>query len=286
MNARFIILIVIAVVIAGVTAMGVRSKLGSGETAGTRILVATGTIPAGTFVRAGKDFTWAEWPAKNINPSYMVEGSGRTAEEFNGAVARRAIVAGEPITGAVLVKSNEGGFLSAVLSPGTRAVSIAVNATSGNAGFIFPGDRVDLLVTHNIPAKGMDGNAEKALATETFVENVRVLAIDQMLDNPENKAILAKTVTLEVTPKQAEMINVAGAIGKISLTLRSLANDADTTAKAGEEGTSKPTITEGPRFTRDSDVSKLLNPRGNVNSRVNVFRGDETEELEFNQGAP
>lgn len=112
-------------------------------------------------------------------------------------VARRAIQKGEPILKTVLVKSNEGGFMSAVLEPGKRAVSIAVDSTSGNAGFIFPGDKVDLILTHSVTNQSV-----QTRASETFVEDVRVLAVDQMLDNPENKAVLAKTVTLEVTPNR------------------------------------------------------------------------------------
>ena len=283
MNIRFAILIVIAIGVAAFVALGLRSKLGNHE-GGPKVLVASSAIAPGTFVRAEKHLAWADWPKNNINPSYIVLGGGHTPEEFNGAVARRGIAPGEPISPALLVKSNEGGFLSAVLTPGKRAVSVAVNATSGNAGFIFPGDHVDLLVTHDIPSKGADGQMEKSLATETFVEDVRVLAIDQMLDNPDNKAVLAKTITLEVTPEQAEAVNVAEGIGKISLTLRSLSAPEQNNGTAG--ATAPNAEAARPKFTRDSDVSKLLNPHGNVNSRVNVIRGGESQELEFNQAVP
>lgn len=278
MNIRFVVLIVIALAIAGITAYGVKNKLGSNPApVGTKILAAASDIPAGSFVRADSHLAWIDWPANNLNPSFVVQGRD-TIDQFNGAVARRSIMAGEPITGNVLVKSNEGGFLSAVLLPGKRAVSIAVNATSGNAGFIFPGDRVDLVLTHDIPSSGDGGH--RSLAAETFVEDVRVLAIDQMLDNPENKAVLAKTVTLEVTPSQAEAINVAQGLGKISLTLRSLAAD-----NAKQDGTMSDDVTEHRNYTRDSDVSKLLSKNNNINSRVSVTRGDQTETLEFHQEA-
>src|SRR5262249_33221826 len=143
----------------------------------------------------------------------MLTNKNSKAADFTGAVARRAIIKGEPIQKNLLVKSNEGGFMSAVLEGGKRAVSIAVDSTSGNAGFIFPGDRVDLILTHAVTKQTV-----QTRASETFVEDVRVLAVDQMIDNPENKsAVLAKTVTLEVSPKQAEEINLAKDLGKISL---------------------------------------------------------------------
>src|SRR5262249_21137290 len=138
--------------------------------------------------------------------------------------------AGEPITVSALIKPGAGGFLSAVLEPGKRAVSIAVSATSGTAGFIFPGDRVDMIVTHRLKVKEISSNSNQqdsteSVVSETFVEDVRGGAGDQMLDNPKNKAIPAKTVTLEVSPEQAEKVNVAVELGKISLALRSLASD-------------------------------------------------------------
>jgi pilus assembly protein CpaB len=102
-----------------------------------------------------------------------------------------------------------------------RAVSIAVSPTSGNAGFISPGDRVDLIVTHRIHVDGSTNNLTGTVISDTFIRDVRVLAVDQQLENADNQAILAKTVTVEVTPKQAEQITVATDLGKISVMLRS-----------------------------------------------------------------
>ena len=206
-------------------------------------------------------------------------------EDFEGSVARRGVKKGEPISVSELVKSNEGGFMSAVLEPGKRAISVAVDATSGNAGFIFPGDHVDLILTHqmNVGGRGVER------ASETFIEDARVLAVDQMLDNPENVAVLAKTVTLEVTPKQAQEINVAKDLGKISLSLRSLA-----TKKKEDEASAAPTTFDdvlstmdtaplpSENVTRDTDVSKVITPRDAAGSHVRVLRGGVApEEIEF-----
>jgi len=150
-----------------------------------------------------------------------------------------------------------------------RAVSVAVNATSGNAGFISPGDRVDLIVTHRIKIQGGgETGAQESVVSETFVHNVRVLAVDQMLDNPENKAILAKTVTVEVNDTQAEQIAVATEMGKISMALRSLTT---------EQIVGQP---HESRTTQD-DVSKSLG--GGVVPRIRVIRGDQVENMEFSK---
>ena len=302
MNSRSLLLLIVALGVAAFTAFAVKSRLQQAEVAApqvaeqAKVLVASVAIPAGSFIRSDAHLAFVAWPADTIQQNYITQ-AGHTVDEFNGAVVRRAINAGEPITANLLVKTSEGGFMSAVLQGGMRAVSIAVNATSGNAGFVFPGDRVDLIVTHSIPVQAGNGQtAQNIVVSETFIENVRVLAIDQMLDNPENKAVLAKTVTLEVTPKEAEKVNVAGDLGKISLSLRSLANEKR--VAAGEEmnpaltplveadtSNTKPANIEdtGPEsnMTRDSEVSRLLMNGVAPGTPVNVIRGNASEKIQF-----
>lgn len=299
----YIILVIIGVIVAGLAALAVRSTVTpTGEPvatalpATTKILIAKETITAGSFVQANSALAWGDWPAETVQPSYVTEETG-DMQGFDGAVARRTIFAGEPVTLGAIAKPGEGGFMSAVLQPGHRAVSLPVNATTGNAGFIFPGDHVDLILTHTIQSMN-----DQSFASETFAENVRVLAVDQLIDNPENKALLAKTVTLEVTPRQAEAINVALEMGKISLALRSLAADEQPAAAGAAAGEDMPAETANgmgldyfypdspaPRdYTRDSDISKLLGNEGIAGqpTRVRVIRGENSTELEFNQPAP
>lgn len=294
----YVILVIIGVLIAGLAAMIVRNAAPPPAAEQqpvavntVKVLIAQDTIAAGSFVKADSQLAWGEWPAEQAKSlSYLLESVGVSPQSYNGAVARRTIFAGEPITQASLVKPGEGGFMSAVLTPGKRAVSIAVTATTGNAGFIFPGDAVDMILTHTIQ------QAEAShFASETFVEDVRVLAVDQMLDNPENKAILAKTVTLEVTPQQAEAITVAQEMGKISLSLRSLATQPAEQAKNTEDSSEVTTVKRDvlyfypdgePKseraYTRDRDISKLMGT-GNENGvrKVRVIRGKSSTDLEF-----
>ncbi len=306
MPTRSLILLVLGIVIAAGTAYSIKSRMSQKQSAPqSQILVAVSDIPAGSFVRVGTHIAMNDWPEANITES-MLPAATTNPEDFEGAVARRAIVKGEPILKSMLVKSNEGGFMSAVLEPGKRAVSIAVDEQTGNAGFIFPGDSVDLILSHQVEA---GRSIERA--SETFVKNVRVLAVDQMLDNPENKAMLARTVTLEVSPKQAEAINVAKELGKISLRLRSLspAPDEQSATPDAPAETTPPTLddvlhnavpdpyanydmTPPPlpptNVTRDTDVSKVISPREGAGNRVRILRGGaEPQDIEFNrEGAP
>ncbi len=283
MNKRSILLLLLAGAVAFGTALMVRNRIEANSATAsvprdvTRILVASSDISPGSFVRASNNLKWAEWPSDNVNSSFLVEGEV-DINNYNGAVARRHILKGEPITDSLLVHAGDGGFMAAVLAPGKRAISIAVDATTGNAGFIFPGDRVDLILTHTIEIETATGErGDDILASETFIENVRVLAVDQHLDNPENEAILAKTLTLEVTKRQAEKINVAKDLGKISVSLRSLASENDNQLMAGD-------VIKIPetKVTRDSDVSSVLVARSNSAIRkVVVIRGEDREELEF-----
>lgn len=289
MPARSLIILALGVVIALGTALSLKSRLSAGTqnaAPATRVLVASADMPAGSFVRSDYHLSFADWPKNNITDAMLTSEEVKLTD-YEGAVARRAVSKGEAITANMLVKSTEGGFMAAVLEPGKRAVSIAVDPTSGNAGFIFPGDRVDLILTHKM---NVDGERRVERASETFIEDVRVLAVDQMLDNPENKAVLAKTVTLEVSPKQAEEINVAKDLGKISLSLRSLASKQGEPTTTAEQDFDTflqnlpADITPG-NVTRDTDVSKVITPRDAAGQRVRVLRGGQApEDIDFSAG--
>jgi pilus assembly protein CpaB len=274
MRARTLILFVVALSLAGGTAMLVRSFLAqkNGEVeaealarpAPTQkfVLVAKGAILRGQILKP-QDFSWQVWPEGGIDKNYIQTGT-RTAESFAGWVARDPFAAGEPISDAKIVSPGSRGFLAAVLRPGMRAISVPVTATSGISGFIFPGDEVDILITHQLT--GHDEAQHKA--AETVLQDVRVIGIDQKLDSKTGEALVAHTATLEVTPKQSEMIAVAAEIGKLSLSLRSLASNqsekpvADSTG-ADAQGT----------FTLDSEVSQLVPKPGATENGVTILRG-------------
>jgi pilus assembly protein CpaB len=282
MRARTLILFAIAVILAGGTAILVRSFLAqrTAEAEATplarvpaaqrSVLVARGAIARGQILKP-QDFSWQAWPDGGIDRAYIQSGT-RTADSLAGWVARDPFGPGEPITEAKIVAPGSRGFLAAVLGPGMRAVSVPVTATSGISGFVFPGDRVDILITHQLPVVGGSGPEPEHKASETVLHDVRVIGVDQKLDSKNGEALVAHTATLEVTPKQSEIIAVATEMGKLSLSLRSLTDpptDTSTadTAAGGDLGT----------FTLDSEVSQLLRkpretPKGS--SDVTVLRGN------------
>ena len=189
------------------------------------MLVATRALPVGTIIEASM-LRYAPWPKDLIENAYYIKGTANIAQ-LAGTVVRYAVTAGQPLTQGALVKPGDRGFLAAALGPGMRAVTVPVSAQSSVAGFVFPGDHVDLVLTQDV-AGGGDGPPLKA--SETIVRNLRVLATDQRTDNKvdeEGKTVVVtfSTVTLEATPKLAEKIAVAQNIGALSLSLRAIADN-------------------------------------------------------------
>jgi pilus assembly protein CpaB len=235
MSARSIVLIAAALLLVIGTVFVARAWLDSQrqvaapapepkKVEAVRVLVAEVALPAGTFLKEEHIIRWQAWSTgAQIPESYLVMTNTQPTNLF-GAVIRRGIAAGEPITQGRIVKPGERGFMAAVLTPGYRAMSIKIGADSGVAGLVFPGDRVDLILTHNLEKD--DG--EQHRASETVLKNVRVLALDSRVDDETGQAKLAKTATLELMPKQVEILSVARELGRLSLSLRALAkNEAE-----------------------------------------------------------
>jgi pilus assembly protein CpaB len=235
MDVRKLMLMAGALVFAAICAVTARSMFGGSagqpaqamvapEPTGPQVLVATKTLPPGTII--GPDAVrYQTWPKDLVDGAYYIKGQQGAAVQ--GTVVRYTVTAGQPLTQGAVIKPGDRGFLAAALAPGMRAVSISVTAQASVAGFVFPGDRVDLLLTQTVNGGG-DGQALKA--TETIIRNLRVLATDQKTDktsDAEGKTQVTtfSNVTLEATPKIAEKIAVAQAVGTLSLSLRSIADD-------------------------------------------------------------
>ena len=190
---------------------------------GPKVLVSQRALPVGTIITADA-VSFQAWPKQMVQDAYYIDGEADIAKLL-GTVVRFPLTAGEPITQGSLVTPGDRGFLAAALGPGMRAVTIPVSARTGVAGFVFPGDHIDLVLTQTV--KGDDGQALKA--SETILRNLRVLATDQSTDNVivDGKTVVRafKTVTIEVTPKIAEKIAVAQTIGTLSLSLRAIGDN-------------------------------------------------------------
>lgn len=259
MDRRKLMLFLVAMVVAIGTALGARSLLtGRGSAPqvqagiplvpqGPKVLVAQRALPMGTIITADA-IAFQAWPKDMVRDAYFVSGSVNMAK-LVGTVVRYPITAGQPVTQGALVAPGDRGFLAAALGVGMRAITISVNDKTGVAGFIFPGDHVDLMLTTDIKPKSNNGPAGMSddrdlFATETIMRNLRVLATDQ---NTETETVNGKsvvkrsgTVTLEVTPKIAEKIEVAQNAGGLSLSLRPLAESGSDLDHAIASGAIKP----------------------------------------------
>jgi pilus assembly protein CpaB len=299
MSIRNVILIAAALLISVVTVFVARSWLDSQraqpqvitqvapQPKGVKVLVAKVAMPTGVFIQE-EHLLWQIWPDEDVPESYFMEEEvdPEMMQKIVGAVVRRGFSAGEPITPKRFISPGDRGFLAAVLRPGYRAIAIRVNATSGVSGLVFPGDRIDIILTHTVSDRTGEEVVERR-ASETVLENVRVLAIDQSVDETSNEPNYAKNFTLEVTPKQAEMISVVRELGALSISLRSLAKDEQELERIaeGEEPLEEPDPERGDTYTWDSEVSRLVGMRSGKNGGgkkvVNITRGNEVQELRF-----
>jgi len=295
------------------------------------VLVAAAPIPTGTFLK-DELLRWQAWPSQTLDPNYMLEGKV-DIKSLGIAVALHDLAAGEPVVEGKIARPGDRGFLAAVLKPGMRAMAIGVSDITGVAGLVYPGDRVDILLTHDVPtssgkiaakaaaaaavpgaaatsettpAKPATGTTASSMpdakagvvydprqahrVTETLLMNVRILAIDQILTHP-GQPQGTRTVTIEVTPKESELLTVAQELGKLSLTLRGLAKGP------GESNTitdirDVPEPDPGTTYTFDTEVSHVplpapVRPPAHVGvyvpeNKIEVNRGGKVEQLLVN----
>jgi pilus assembly protein CpaB len=190
------------------------------------VMAAARAITAGTLLRKD-DISWKEVGSGEVLPGYLMRGQV-SETELLGAVNRRDFAEGEPLIANEFVKPGDRRFLAAVLKPGSRAISIFVDAAQSAAGMALPGDRVDVILTQSFGEQVADPG--RKTVSETMLRDVRVIAIDQSLSTPTNiipvalgaEARIPKTVTLELLERQAEALMVAGQLGKFQLAVRPL----------------------------------------------------------------
>ena len=329
MDRKKLVLLLGALVIAIGTALVARSMFaGAGaptaeaaEQTGPKVLVAQRTLTTGTIITADA-LGFQAWPEDLVQDAYFIDGEADMTK-LMGTVVRHPVTAGEPLTQGSLVSPGDRGFLAAALGPGMRAVTIPVSAKSAVAGFVFPGDRVDIILTQSVKGEG-----QALKASETILRNMRVLATDQKTEQKtvDGQTVVKafRTVTLEVTPKIAEKVAVAQTVGSLSLALRSIADNQGELERALASGDvvlpedatpdeeerlireamgrpidSKPTYVTGAdvsRFQRASQPAQggaasaprpSAAPGGQANTgpAVRVTRGKNTESVSVSSGA-
>jgi len=284
MDRKKVVLLVAALLIAAITAFMARSMF-TGASApqaaaapvpaltGPKVLVATRALPPGTLITADS-VRYQPWPKELVQSAYFKEGDkGASIDGLVGTVVRNAVTAGQPLTQGSLVKPGDRGFLAAALGPGMRAVTVPVSALTGVAGFVFPGDRVDLVLTQNVNAS----SGPPLKVSETIVRNLRVIATDQRatptLDDKGNMVVTEyKLVPIEATPRIAEKITVAQSIGTISLSLRALTDDAAELEIAMASG--EVSIPEGATADEEQAIMQQVAQRPSASRSTYATGGD------------
>jgi len=254
--------------------------------AGSMVAAAARDLSKGLLVRED-DYLWREVAANQVVPTMIVKGSDK-AKHLTGAVVRQEIAEGREISQRDLVFPDAPGFLAAVLAPGMRAVSVAIDDVTGNAGLILPGDRVDLLLTQKLDDQGL--RSHKRVASEIVLSDLRVIAVGSQLQvNAADKVPSrpARTVTLEVTPQDAEKVSVATRLGQLSLALRSLASMRPGEAAASAAVAAGPKVPARPTWGEDVSMAVRQQEAGRHQTRVRgvvhpkpvqVFRGSHRQE--------
>lgn len=251
---RYLAVLVLAVVFAVLLRWLFVTSNTPQQVAKAEIQVAASAMPAGLLIKAD-DLTWREIPAANLAKGNIVKNDP-AAKRLLGAVVRHPIAEGDIISEKDVVFPDAPGFLAAALQPEMRAVSVAIDDVTGNAGLILPGDRVDLVLTQRINQTETP-DAPPRVASETILSGVRVIAVGSQIrapdsDTPSAPGIgragsTARTVTLEVDPRDGEKVTVATRLGQLSLALRSLA----TTRRASDGETALAASAQTPVWGQD-----------------------------------
>lgn len=225
-----------------------------------KVLVAAKDLQPGQRLTEA-DLEWKDWPADEVNPVFITDGSvpvpgatpaapekaadkpagavasvtraatnlatGGAKADYIGSVVREPILAGEPIVSRKIVRAGDSGYMAAYLDPGMRAMAIRVTVETAAGGFILPGDRVDVLLTRetNLSNMGASEGEKSKFTSATVMQNIKVLAIDQSTRaGDDEQAVVGATATLEVGPRDAEALALAKSEGELSLVLRSYAD--------------------------------------------------------------
>ena len=231
-----------------------------------RVLATTRPLPSGTLLN-DTDMVILELPSA---PDDALLATPATQSEFRGALVRRFVPPGQFLTRDDLLHPGERGFLAAVLRPNQRAISIGVDAVTGAGGLVAPGDLVDLVLVQNFDAA--EAPAARRVTAETVLTRLRVIAIDQQIQQGGQAGSVtqrvARTITLEVTPEQAERVAVAEQLGRLAITVRP-AMDENMELR-----------TAMPIF--GGDVSSALGGSAiPTPARMRVIQGDEAREVTF-----
>ena len=227
MNIRTLLTMAVAVLLGLIAVFLVRNYIGQAQRspaqaagpAGMKpVVVAAAPIQRGAALAPGL-LKVVDYPADAVPPGAVGSVAELGAPGPNGRLSLRSLSPNEPVLMSQVTGPGGKLTLAAVVASGMRAVSLRSNDVAGVAGFVLPGDRVDILLTR---PNGSEGQP----VTQVLAENVRVLGVDQLSDDSADKPVVARAVTVEVTPDQADLVSLAQAVGNVSFSLRHVADDA------------------------------------------------------------
>lgn len=223
-NSRAFIMLAIAM-LAGLSAVVFASRwlVQTSSGAVTQVAVASDDISLGELLSAAMVHT-VSWPTGSIPP-----GAFSDPKALDGRVLRASLQRGEPVLESKLAPVGTKGGLSAVIGEGRRAITVRVNDVVGVAGFALPGNYVDVIVNTQEPT--VKNDTQQSIS-KIVLEKILVLAVAQQVNRDDTAPKVVNAVTLEVTPDQAEKLDLARSVGTLSLVLRNQV-DADTLATAG-----------------------------------------------------
>ena len=239
-NPKAVVMLVLSVIVGlGATILAAGWISQQGQMASTKVVVAAGDIQLGSRLNSQMLKT-VDWPSGSI-PS----GAIAKAETLEDRVVRTSVLRGEPILEAKLAPVGTKGGLSAVIPEGKRAMTVRVNDVIGVAGFALPGNYVDIVVNTQLDGAG---SASRQIS-KIVLENILVLAVAQEANRDETKPRVVNAVTLELSPEQAEKLDLARSVGTLSLVLR---NQID---KDGVEtrGIMKPQLLAGDKLLAEPE---------------------------------
>ncbi len=290
MNKNVLIVLGGALAVAVVVAMLVQVSLGGKKQKvvaeqKVEVLVAARDLGIGLELKDG-DTRWQEWPKASVFPGAVVRTeNGEAGKALMGRLARD-INKGEPVMKTALLGESKGNFVAASLEPGMRAIAIEVSASSMVGGFMGPGDFVDIILTYkqSLTTEDEDPRVKTMmemnidqLASETILQNIKVLAVDQAAKRPEDdKVKVAKTVTLAVTAREAEDVALAQEMGELTLSLRGVGDDKLVVKEW-------PTVSDARLVNIDNEVfteyEKMKKDTGINPDIVRIYSGTQVQDL-------
>lgn len=267
LGGGFVIALLVAIIVQA--SFGKKSDL-------VEVAVAARPLTIGTELTAD-NIKWKGVPKDAVFEGAIKRDGDKPVSQMVKGRLRRDLAANEPVLTSALIANGKGNVLAASMKTGMRAVAIKASAESMVGGFINPGDFVDVILTYQVNQNSDSGeaveNPVEKNATETVLENIKVLAVDQTARKEDDKAKVGRTVTLEVNQKGAEKLALATEMGDLSLSLRAMGDTEISTSKKR-------------RMTTDVQVSSVLqeinrNKRrsGGNSNIVRIYSGDTVENV-------